>query len=155
MYCKDVFKNSICETDCALKRAIAEGRNIHNREYMITNIEGKGIPIICSTSVFRDGSGRIAGGLEIFKDITERKKTEEEVWQRNRELSILNSLAVALNDVTDLEQLLKFTLENVLNALRLKRGAIFLIDPEARKALLQAQSGLPIPLAGEKDAGHF
>lgn len=151
MYCKDVFKNSICQTDCALKRAIAEGRNIHNREYMITNIEGKDIPITCSTSVFRDGSGRIAGGLEIFKDITERKKTEEEVWQRNRELSILNSLAVALNDVTDLEQLLKFTLENVLNALRLAGGAIFLIDPEARKVQLQAQSGLPIPLEGEKD----
>jgi PAS domain S-box-containing protein len=150
MFCKDVFKNSICETDCALKRAIAEGRNIQNREYMITNIEGKGIPILCSTSVFRDGSGRIAGGLEIFKDVTERKKTEEEVWQRNRELSILNSLAVALNDVADLEQLLKFTLENVLNALRLERGAIFLIDPGAREALLQAQSGLPNPLAGEK-----
>jgi len=150
MYCKDVFKSSICETDCALKRAIAEGRNIQNREYMITNIEGKGIPIICSTSVFRDGSGRIAGGLEIFKDITERKKTEEEVWQRNRELSILNSLAVALNDVSDLEQLLKFALENVLNALRLEHGAIFLIDPEAREALLQAQSGLPIPSAPEK-----
>ena len=269
MYCKDVFKNSVCESDCALKRAIAEGRNIHNREYMITNIEGQEVPIICSTSVFRDGSGRIAGGLEIFKDITEikrlqeevskrekkfrrifegshdmiyttnlkgrvldvnqagvdmlgyrskkdllsiesaenfyhnardrndfielidregfvkdyevefknqdgspihvlissrryenvdtgeveyegiikditrRKQTEEEIRERNRELSILNSLAVALNDVTDLEQLLKFTLENVLNALRLKRGAIFLIDPVAAKAVLKAKSGLP------------
>ena len=277
MYCKDVFKNSVCESDCALKRAIAEGRNIHNREYKITNIEGKGVPIICSTSVFRDGSGRIAGGLEIFKDITElkrlqeenakrekkfrrifegshdmiyttnlqgnlldvnqagvdmlgyrskedllrmgsakkfyrkardrnkfielinregfvkdyevefkrqdgtpihvlissrryentktkdveyegiikditrRKHSEEEVWERNRELSILNSLAVALNDVTDLEQLLKFTLENVLNALRLKRGAIFLIDPEAQEAVLQAKSGLPNPSTGKKD----
>ena len=278
MYCKDVFKNSVCESDCALKRAIAEGRNIHNREYMITNIEGKAIPIICSTSVFRDGSGRIAGGLEIFKDITElkklqeeiskrekkfrrifegshdmiytsnlqgnildvnqagvdmlgyqsredllelgsargfyhnardrekfielmnregfvkdhevefkrqdktpihvlissrryentesgdveyegiikditrRKHTEEEIWERNRELSILNSLAVALNDVTDLGHLLKFTLENVLNVLRLKRGAIFLIDPVAQKAVLQAKSGLPNPFEGKK--GH-
>lgn len=277
MYCKDVFKNSVCESDCALKRAIAEGRNIHNREYMITNIEGKGIPIICSTSVFRDSSGRVAGGLEIFKDITElktlqeeiskrekkfrrifegshdmiytskldgsildvnqagvdmlgyrsredllqmgsainfyrkprdrkkfielmnregfvkdyevefkrhdgspihvlissrryensetrdveyegiikditrRKNTEEEIWERNRELSILNSLAVALNDVTDLKQLLKFTLENVLNVLRLKRGAIFLIDPENQKAVLHAKSGLPNPQLGDKD----
>ena len=277
MYCKDVFKNSVCESDCALKRAIAEGRNIHNREYVITNIEGVEIPIICSTSVFRDSSGKIAGGLEIFKDIrelkrlqgeiskrekkfrrifegshdmiytsnlqgnildvnqagvdmlgyrsredllrigsaknfyrnardrekfvelmnregfvkdydvefkrqdgspihvlissrryenaktgyveyegiikdiTRRKHTEEEIWERNRELSILNSLAVALNDVTDLEQLLKFTLENVLNVLRLKRGAIFLIDPDDQKAVLQAKSGLPNPLQGEKD----
>ena len=69
MYCKDVFKNSICETDCALKRAVAENKDIHNREYEITNIEGKKIPIICSTSVFQDPAGRIMGGLEIFKDI--------------------------------------------------------------------------------------
>jgi len=281
MYCKDVFKNSVCESDCALKRAIAEGRNIHNREYMITNIEGEKIPIICSTSVFRDGAGKIAGGLEIFKDITElkrlqgevsqrekkfrrifegshdmiytsnlqgnildvnqagvdmlgyrsredlmrigsaknmyrntrdrekfleminregfvkdyevefkrqdgspihvlissrryentetkdveyegiikditrRKHTEEEIWERNRELSILNSLAVALNDVTDLDQLLKFTLENVLNVLRLKRGAIFLIDPKDQKAVLKAKSGLPHPLQGGKDPVIF
>ena len=277
MYCKDVFKNSVCESDCALKRAIAEGRNIHNREYMITNVEGEKVPIICSTSVFRDGAGRIAGGLEIFKDITElkrlqeevakrekkfrrifegshdmiyttnyqgdlldvnqagvdmlgyrskedllqigsaenmyrrsedrhkfvklinregfvkdyevdfkrqdgspihvlissrkyentqtgdveyegiikditrRKQTEEEVWERNRELSILNSLAVALNDVTDLQQLLKFTLENVLNALRLKRGAIFLIDPQAKMAVLHARSGLPNARQSDRD----
>jgi PAS domain S-box-containing protein len=277
MYCKDVFKNSVCETDCALKRAIAEGRNIHNREYVINDIEGKNVPIICSTSVFRDPAGNIAGGLEIFKDITElkrlqeeitkrekkfrrifegshdmiytsnihgnildmnqagvdmlgyqsmddllkigsakgfyrnaqdrekfielmnregfvkdhevefkrqngtpihvlissrryensktgdveyegiikditrRKQTEEEVWERNRELSILNSLAVSLNDVTDLEQLLKFTLENVLNALRLKNGAIFLVDPEEKKARLQAKSGLPTPASGYKE----
>ena len=276
MYCKDVFKNSVCESDCALKRAIAEGRNIHNREYVINNIEGKSIPIICSTSVFRDDSGRIAGGLEIFKDITElkrlqkeiakrekkfrrifegshdmiytsniggsildvnqagvdmlgyqtredllgmdsakgfyrnaqdrekfielmnrkgfvkdhevefkrqdgtpihvlissrryenpktgdveyegiikditrRKQTEEEVWERNRELSILNSLAVSLNDVTDLAQLLKFTLENVLNALRIENGAIFLIDPEKKIAVLKARSGLPSPANGDK-----
>ena len=279
MYCKDVFKNSVCETDCALKRAIAEGRNIHNREYVINDIEGKNIPIICSTSVFRDAAGKIAGGLEIFKDITElkrlqqeiakrekkfrrifegshdmiytsnlqgnildvnqagvdmlgyhtrdellkigsakgfyrhtqdrkkftetmnregfvkdhevefkrqdgtpihvlissrryenaktgdveyegiikditrRKQTEEEVWERNRELSILNSLAVSLNDVTDLKQLLKFTLENVLNALRLNKGAIFLVDPIKKKARLQAKSGLPAPAGG--DAGEI
>ncbi|NNL76427.1 MAG: PAS domain S-box protein, partial [Desulfobacterales bacterium] len=281
MYCKDVFKNSVCESDCALKRAIAEGSSIHNREYIITNIEGKKIPVICSTSVFRDGSGRIAGGLEIFKDITElkrlqeeisrrekkyrrifegshdmiytsilqgsildvnqagvdmlgyqskddlirigstknfyretqdrdkfielinregfvkdyevefkrrdgspihvlissrryentqtgdieyegiikditrRKHTEEEIRERNRELSILNSLAVALNDVTDLEQLLKFTLENVLFVLRLKHGAIFLIDTEARKAVLQAKTGLPSPFQSENNPVIF
>jgi PAS domain-containing protein len=33
MYCKDVFKNPICETDCALKRAVADGGDIHNRDY--------------------------------------------------------------------------------------------------------------------------
>ena len=84
MYCKDVFKNSVCESDCALKRAIAEGRNILNREYSITTIENTEKPIICSTSVFRDGSGRVAGGLEIFKDISELKRLQEELSKREK-----------------------------------------------------------------------
>lgn len=84
MYCKDVFKNSICEMDCALKRAIANGSDIHNREYEITNIDGKRIPIMCSTSAFRDSFGRIIGGIEIFKDITERKRLQEEIARRER-----------------------------------------------------------------------
>ena len=84
MYCKDVFKNSICEYDCALKRAVAEGRDIHNREYEITNIDGHKIPIICSTSAFRDALGQVTGGLEIFKDITEIKRLQEEIVKRER-----------------------------------------------------------------------
>jgi PAS domain S-box-containing protein len=84
MYCKDVFKNSICESDCALKRAVSENRDIHNREYEITNIEGNQIPIICSTSAFRDTLGRVTGGLEIFKDISELKRLQEEVARREK-----------------------------------------------------------------------
>lgn len=269
MYCKDVFKNSICESDCALKRAVAEGRDVHNREYEIRNIEGKKVPIICSTSAFCDPSGRITGGLEIFKDITERKRlqeeiakrerkyrrifegshdmiytsnlsgqlldvnkagiemlgynskeevlgigsarrlyqnpydrdkfislinqagyvkdyevdfkkrdgspihvlissrryenpktgdvefegiikdithrkhTEEDLKQLNRELSILNSIALALNHSMPLNQILLETLKNVLKVLRLKRGAIILIDPEEKEGRIQVRYGLP------------
>jgi len=267
MYCKDVFKNSICQSDCALKQAIAEGRDIHNREYEITSIDGKRIPIICSTSAVRDAEGRFAGGLEIFKDISElkrlqeeivkrekkyrrifegshdmiyttnlqgqildvnqagvemlgfhskeemlktvsarnlyrhtldrdrflatinrrgqvkdyevefkksdgtamhalissrrhqnpesgdvefegiikdithRKRTEEALKQRNRELSILNSIAVALNHNMALNLILKETLKNVLKVLELNRGAIFLINRDREKTEVIAKSG--------------
>ena len=84
MYCKDVFKNPICETDCALRRAVADGGDIHNRDYVIRNIDGKEIPIICSTSAFRDSEGRITGGIEVFKDITELKGLQEEIVRREK-----------------------------------------------------------------------
>jgi PAS domain S-box-containing protein len=269
MYCKDVFKNSICESDCALKRAVDEGRDIHNREYAITNIDGKKVPIICSTSAFRDAAGRITGGLEIFKDISElkrlqeevarrekkyrrifegshdmiyttnlqgkildinqagvemlgyssneemlemgsakylyrnaldrdrflatinrrgfvkdyevefkkrdgapihalissrryenpetgdvefegiikditrRKRIEEDLKQRNRELSILNSIAVGLNHNMALNLILRETLKNVLKVLHLSRGAVILIDREEEKTEVIADSGFP------------
>ena len=275
MYCKDVFKNSICETDCALKRAVAHGGDIHNREYEITNIDGKRVPITCSTSAFRDTAGRITGGIEIFKDITEWKRLQEEISrrekkyrrifegshdmiytanqsgrildvnqagvnmlgyrkkeellgigsarrlylngrdrdkflkkinqegfvkdfevnfkksdgspihvlissrlyenpetgdieyegiikditrrrraeevlkQRNLELTILNRVAVALNLTMDLNHILMVTLRDVLKVLRLKRGALFLIDREKQQIRLQAKKGLP-----ENDPAH-
>jgi PAS domain S-box-containing protein len=281
MYCKDVFKNSICESDCALKHAIAEGRDIHNREYEITSIEGKKIPIICSTSAFRDEAGRVTGGLEIFKDISElkrlqeevakrekkyrrifegshdmiyttnqegqildinqagvemlnfpskeemlktvsaqnlyrnpldrdrflaainrrgqvkdyevefkkrdgaamhalissrryqnpetddvefegiikdithRKRTEEALKQRNRELSILNSIAVALNHNMALNLILQETLKNVLKVLELNRGAIFLINREREKTEVIAKFGFKVEGAENTQAVFF
>lgn len=269
MYCKDVFKNTICESDCALKRALASGQDIENREYEILDIEGKKVPIICSTSVFRDGKGKIAGGIEIFKDITDRKRLQEEVarrekkyrrifegshdmiyitdshgkimdvneagvemlgyktreellrsgaaaklfrrtWdrdrmvtsidregyvkdyeaqfkkrngspihvlissrryenpetgeveyegiikditerkqaersltQRNRELSILNAIALGLNSAMELTEILNMTLRKILKVLGLERGGIFLVDQEKRRAHLEAVYGLP------------
>jgi PAS domain S-box-containing protein len=84
MYCKDVFKNPICEVDCALKQAVKGERNVNDRQYTITNAEGKEIPIICSTSVFLDPEGRITGGIEIFKDVTEQKRLQEEIGRREK-----------------------------------------------------------------------
>ncbi|MBW1776238.1 MAG: PAS domain S-box protein [Deltaproteobacteria bacterium] len=281
MYCKDVFKNSICESDCALKRAVSQGRDVHNREYEITNINGQKIPIICSTSVFRDLSGRIAGGLEIFKDITEQKKlqeeivtrerkyrrifegshdmiyttnlpgdildvnpagvdmlgyrsreelirigtaewlyadpkdrksflgqilrkgfvkdyevdfrkkdgtpihvlissrkyenpatadiefegiikdithrkqTEEDLRQRNRELSILNSIAMALNHNIPLNQILLKTLKNVLAVLNLERGVIVLLDRTQKNAEVHVRKGLPPAATNRGDVMLF
>ncbi len=281
MYCKDVLKNSICDHDCVLKRTSLEGRDIHNCEYEITNIDGKKIPIICSTSIFRDGSGRITGGLEIFKDITEikqlqndilqrekkyrrifegshdmiyasnlegrvldvnqagielmgydsrediltgmnardfywdpagrdrfisaitrkgfvkdyevefqkkdrsrihvlissrmyeneesgevefvgvikditeRKQNEEIIRQRNRELSLVNGLAVALNHSMDLDHIMDVTLEKVIHVLHLERGGIFLIDHDQKKVKLQSRFNIPGSSAEASDEVVF
>ena len=279
MYCKDVFKNTICESDCALKRAVAEGCDIHNQEYEITNIHGRRIPIICSTSAFQDREGRVTGGLEIFKDISEnkrlqeeiasrerkyrrifegshdmiytstpegglrdmnpagiemlgyadmedmrnrisavglyrnpddrqnfvdvitkegfvkdfdvdfvkrdgsplhvlissrryenretgaieyegiikditrRKKAEEIIKERNRELSILNKVAVGLNNTLDLGRILEMTLKDVLKALRLRRGALFLISRTGMRVKLRTGFNLPEIDGGKREPG--
>jgi len=281
MYCKDVFKNKICEYDCALKRAVAAGADIHNREYEIVNIEGQKVPIICSTSAFRDKTGRITGGLEVFKDITEikrlqeavssrerryyrifegshdmiyttnlsgkmlninqagvelmgfkskqemldrlsagdlyrypqdrdtfkalmikagfvkdyeaefktrdgsvlhvlissrmyenaqtgeaefegiikditrRKQHEEVINQRSRELSIINSIAVALNHTMGLTSTLKVTLEKVIQVLRLERGGLFLIDHDVKRIKLQARFNITESMGDKADEVVF
>jgi PAS domain S-box-containing protein len=84
MYCDDVFKITGTGSGNALRQAINEGVDVHNREYEITDISGRTIPVICSTSAFRDENGEVLGGLEIFKDITELKALQEEVVKREK-----------------------------------------------------------------------
>ena len=79
----------------------------------------------------------------IIKDITRRKYTEEDLKQRNRELSILNSIAVALNHNMAINQILLESLKNVLKVLQLRRGAVLLIDREEKKANVIATYGFP------------
>ncbi len=80
----------------------------------------------------------------IIKDITHRKRTEEALKQRNRELSILNSIALALNHNMALNLILQETLKNVLKVLDLNRGAIFLINREQEKTEIIAESGFQV-----------
>lgn len=281
MFCKDVFKNSMCEADCALQQVIADGADVHNREFDITDIEGGKIPVICSSSAFRNSSGEVTGGLEIFKDITELKRLQEEIVKRekkyrrifegshdmiytstpegdlldvnqagvdmmgypnknellkvgrairlyknlgdrekfielidrdgyvkdfevdfrrfdgspihallssrryenpetgaveyegiikditrrkqaeeiiqlrNRELSILNSIAVVLNFTMDLDHILKVTLQRVRKILSVRKGGIFLFDDEGNTPTLRAGFGLPEATEGNSAQIEF
>ncbi len=269
MYCDDVLKITGTGSGNALRQAINEGVDVHNREYEITDIGGRKIPVICSTSAFRNERGEVMGGLEIFKDITElkilqeeivkrekkyrrifegshemiytsslegdlldvnqagvdmmgypnkdellkigralrlyknikdrdkfielinrdgyvkdfevdfcrfdgstihalvssrryenletgaveyegiikditrRKQAEEIIQLRNRELSILNSIAVVLNFTMELDHILKVTLERVRKILSVRKGGIFLFDDEGNTPTMRAGFGLP------------
>ena len=68
---------------------------------------------------------------------------EDVIKQRNLELSILNKIALTLNLTRDLKDILTVTLKQILRALRLNRGAVFLIDRDEKAARLQVRYGLP------------
>jgi len=84
MYCYDVFKITSIGSVNALRKAINDGVDIHNREYEIRDIEGIKKPVICSTSAFRNNKDEVVGGLEIFKDIKELKRLQAEVVKREK-----------------------------------------------------------------------
>lgn len=67
--CCEVFRASICETACALRETLATQRPVANRVVYIVNAAGERIPISISTAALRDPQGRIAGGIESFRDL--------------------------------------------------------------------------------------
>jgi PAS domain S-box-containing protein len=90
----------------------------------------------------RDEKGRmIAVGL-IARDITERKRLEEEVWRHNEELGALNAIALMVNSSLDLRQILDQTLDKVLEITKMEVGSLYLTDPQTEELVLSTYRGV-------------
>jgi two-component system NarL family sensor kinase len=75
------------------------------------------------------------------------RKSDAKLKQRNRVLSILNTIASELNGSVDLPQALRTALEQVAELLELHTGWIWLLDEESGKPYLATAQNLPPGLA--------
>ena len=82
-FCSDVFRSSMCEADCALRKTLRSGKPAIGRSCYIIDSNGRRIPISVSTAVLKDGQGRIAGGAETFRDLTELEELRQELKVRS------------------------------------------------------------------------
>lgn len=83
-YCYAVFRSSMCETNCALKKTISTGKPLINKNCYIINANGEKIPISISTAVIKDGRGKIIGGAETFRDLRELTALRQEIDKKYR-----------------------------------------------------------------------
>jgi len=77
--CAEVFRSSLCGEACALRQTLETGKPIINKSAYIINSEGDRIPISISTAVLRDADGRVVGGAETFRDLSELETLRSEL----------------------------------------------------------------------------
>jgi len=80
--CSEVFKSSMCEAECALKRTLKSGKPVINKSGYIIDAEGDRIPVSVSTAVLRDSDGTVVGGAETFRDLSEIAALRKELEGR-------------------------------------------------------------------------
>ncbi|MBN2242071.1 MAG: sigma 54-interacting transcriptional regulator [Acidobacteria bacterium] len=80
--CCDVFRASICENACALRRTMSSGKPVLNATAHIVNQKGERIPIRISTALIKDESGRPVGGVETFQDLSPIEQLRKELQSR-------------------------------------------------------------------------
>jgi PAS domain S-box-containing protein len=77
--CSEVFRSSMCEEDCALRRTLKSGKSVIGKSGYIIDADGNRIPISVSTAVLRDPKGHVTGGAETFRDLSEVEALRREL----------------------------------------------------------------------------
>lgn len=80
--CSDVFRASICEGACALRRTLSSGRPVVGATANIINTGGQRVPIRISTALLRGPDGAVIGGVETFQDLSQVEQLRKELEAR-------------------------------------------------------------------------
>jgi PAS domain S-box-containing protein len=110
---------------------IASQRDLKNKELIFKTRQGKKIPMLFSVSTLRDHSGNPAGIVCVAKDISERKKLEEETFNTKK----LESIGMLAGGIAhDFNNLFAIIMGNLI----LARDEIS-SDEKSHKLLLKAE----------------
>lgn len=81
--CSEVFRSSMCGEECALKETMKTGKPIIGKSGYIIDSNGNRIPISISTALLRDAKGRITGGAETFRNLSDVEALRRELAGRH------------------------------------------------------------------------
>jgi PAS domain S-box-containing protein len=115
----------------AFRRAIEQQNYV--RHFEVTMRRKNGTLLLAAESSFatRDGAGRVERFQGFVLDVTEKRRTEDEMRRRNRELNALNAMAVVATQSFDLDEILNLTLRQVVSLFGAESGAVYLSDSDA------------------------
>ncbi len=115
-------------------------------------IHKNGTPVVleASSSVL-EREGKIEGLVVVLRDITERKRVEEQILQRNRHLTALNEIAQTISRSADLDAIMDNTLAKMLEILNIRHGAVYLMDTARSALILKTHRGMPRESFGTYD----
>ena len=104
---------------------------VRNFEMTVRRKDGALLTAALSCFATRDSTGRIERYQGFVLDNTEKKRSEDEMRRRNRELNALNAMAVIATQSFDLDEILNLTLRQVVSLFGAETGSVYLAcEPE-------------------------
>ncbi len=113
----------------SLRKTFHQGHSGH-MEYTLLTKDGQTTDAELSAALMRDKSGKPTGFITIVKDITERKRAEGELLQRNRELAALHQVLTSITQTLDLQQVLREIVSQVGTALESSYTSIVMVNED-------------------------
>lgn len=90
-----------------------------------------------------DENGKITKMLCVLKDMTETREIQEEIFARNRELSVINDIAATVSRSLKLDEVLGAALDKSMEILGRSEAGVFLYDDEEERLKLAAYRNMP------------
>jgi len=108
-------------------------RHSYVRNFEVTLRRKDGTLLVAAESSFatRDGMGKIERYQGFVLDVTEKRRAEDEMRRRNRELNAMNAMAVVATQSFDLDEILNLTLRQVVSLFGADSGTVYLSDSDA------------------------
>src|ERR1700757_2390073 len=118
------------EQRAAFRSEIDLHNHVRNFEVTLKRKDGAQLTAAESSFATRDDSGKVERYQGFLLDMTEKKRVEDEMRRRNRELNALNAMAVIATQSFDLDEILNLTLRQVISLFGAETGSIYLSDSD-------------------------
>jgi PAS domain S-box-containing protein len=139
VYVRDTFLNA--EDRRRFRDEIRKEWFIKDFEVKLKRRDGTPIDVLITANARRDDSGNIISYEGIIKDISRRKRMEEELVRRTEELQALYDLSVLINQSLDLNTVFRTALERASSVTGFEIGAIYLLNEEGDTLEMKYQNG--------------
>jgi two-component system NtrC family sensor kinase len=111
-----------------LKKLLEDHGSVADFEFELRTRDGELRTVMESSIAVREPSGVVTAYQGFLLDITERKRAEQEIRRRNRELLVLNSISKTLMESMDLSDSLHRTLRQIAELFGLDATSLYLFD---------------------------
>jgi PAS domain S-box-containing protein len=114
----------------AFRREIEDHNYVRNFDVTLRRKDGTLLLAAESSFATRDVAGNIERYQGFVLDMTEKRRAEDEMRRRNRELNALNAMAVVAAQSFDLDEILNLTLRQVVTLFGAESGTVYLSDTD-------------------------
>jgi len=123
----------------------------HSIHALLASKNGKQIPVEITVSPIKKGADTVKGTVLVFRDVTERRQTMEEIKQHAGRAEALEKMAKQLNSHLELRDLLDMACNMANRALKTSATVVFLYDPKENAYKNMAQILEPGILSSNSD----
>lgn len=124
---------------------------VRNFEILLRCKDGRKIHVIESSFATLDPGGKIERYQGVVLDVTEMKRAEDEIRRRNRELYVLNNIAVTFNQSFDLDEILQMIMLQMVELFATDTAAVYLFEEETNTLVKKSSYGHRSSWAAESE----